>query len=68
MRWLRNGLIFSIVAATGVGCGPVSDSAKPQGTLPSRPSIPGELSPEEARAKLREMEKNPAGRARPGTH
>jgi hypothetical protein len=63
MKSLRSWMILLILAGPMAGCGSGGGAATTDGTPPPRPSIPGELSPTEAKAKLREMEKNaPKGR------
>ena len=62
MLSVRSCVILLVLFGPIAGCGRDANATK-QGAIPARPVIPGELSPAEAKAKLRETEKrNLSGR------
>lgn len=63
MKWLRFWLSPLLLIVPIAGCGSGDSHPASQGGLPARPKIPHELSPAEAKQKLREAEtKGPMGR------
>ena len=65
MKSVRSWMILLVLVGPMAGCGSGGGAATTDGGPPPRPKIPGELSPTEAKAKLREMEKH-APRTRGG--